>query len=64
MPSNTKHKPEQMLNIVDVAEACRVSTKTVRRWIQSRDLPASRLGNQWRIFPRDLRSFVLDRVKR
>jgi excisionase family DNA binding protein len=53
-----------MLDIVDVAEACRVSDKTVRRWIEAGDLPAARLGNQWRIFPRDLNRFVLERMSR
>ena len=64
MPSNTKYKPESMLDIVDVAETCRVSDKTVRRWIQAGDLPAARLGNQWRIFPHDLKAFVLERMSR
>ncbi len=64
MLNKPTHKPEPMLDIVDVAEACRVSEKTVRRWIQAGDLPAARLGNQWRIFPRDLKSFVLERMSR
>jgi excisionase family DNA binding protein len=64
MVSKPKHLAETMLDIMDVAETCRVSEKTVRRWIQAGDLPAARLGNQWRIFPRDLRTFVLDRMCR
>jgi excisionase family DNA binding protein len=58
------HRPEPMLDITDVAETCRVSEKTVRRWIKAGDLPAARLGNQWSIFPRDLRTFVLERMCR
>jgi len=53
-----------MLDIVDVAETCRVSEKTVRRWIQAGDLPAAKLGNQWRILPRDLQDFIRDRRSR
>lgn len=64
MASKPKHMAEPMLDIMDVAETCRVSEKTVRRWIKVGDLPAARLGNQWRIYPRDLRSFVLDRMCR
>ena len=64
MPNKPKPKPDLMLDIVDVAETCRVSEKTVRRWIHAGDLPAARLGNQWRIFPRDLRTFVLERMCR
>ena len=54
--------PEPLLDIPAVASICGVSEKTVRRWIKAGDLPAARLGNQWRIFPRDLRVFVLDRM--
>lgn len=64
MSSKPNPKLEPMLDIMDVAETCRVSEKTVRRWIQAGDLPAARLGNQWRIFPRDLRAFVLERMTR
>ena len=59
-----KHLPEPMLGIMDVADVCRVSEKTVRRWIKAGDLPAARLGSQWRIFPRDLNTFVLERMCR
>ncbi len=64
MSNKPTPKPDPMLDIVDVAETCRVSEKTVRRWIHAGDLPAARLGNQWRIFPRDLRTFVLERMCR
>jgi excisionase family DNA binding protein len=64
MPAKPTHKLAPMLDITDVAETCRVSEKTVRRWIKAGDLPAARLGNQWRIFPRDLNTFVLDRMYR
>lgn len=64
MANRHKHLAEPMLDIIDVAEACRVSEKTVRRWIKAGDLPAALLGNQWRIFPRDLSSFVLERIFR
>lgn len=64
MPSKPNQKPEPMLDIVEVAETCRVSDKTVRRWIQAGDLPAAKLGNQWRIFQRDLDRFVVDRMSR
>ena len=64
MASKHKHLAEPMLDIIDVAGACRVSEKTVRRWIKAGDLPAARLGNQWRIFPRDLKTFVLERMCR
>ena len=54
--------PEQLLTIDDVAALCRVSSKTVRRWIKARELTAAQLGNQWRIRPRDLNHFIQDNM--
>ena len=53
---------EQFLTIPEAAELCRVSDKTVRRWIKSTELPAARLGNQWRIRPKDLQRFFDSRL--
>ncbi len=50
-----------LLKIVDIADHCRVSVKTVRRWISSGELPASKLGAQWRITPKDLQIFLRER---
>jgi excisionase family DNA binding protein len=55
---------EQLLTIDDVAALCRVSTKTVRRWIKTRELTAAKLGAQWRIRPRDLDLFIHERMER
>lgn len=43
--------------IKDVAQFLRVSEKTVRRWIENKDLKAHKLGRQWRISDDDLRTF-------
>lgn len=53
-----------MLDIRAAAQVCRVSEKTVRRWIIAGELPAAKLGNQWRIRPRDLEDFIRDRLMR
>lgn len=53
-----------MLRIPDVAAFCNVSVKTVRRFIDSGDLPAALLGGQWRIRPRDLEEFIRKRIRR
>ena len=54
---------EPLLTIDDVARACKVSVKTVRRWIESGELRAAKLGAQWRIRPKDLELFIADRVR-
>ncbi len=59
-----KTRPEQLLTIDDVAALCRVSSKTVRRWIKTRELTAAQLGAQWRIRPRDLDLFIHERMER
>ena len=56
--------PEQLLTINDVAALCRVSSKTVRRWIKTRELTAAQLGAQWRIRPRDVDLFIHERMER
>lgn len=53
-------RPAALLTISEVAGIFRVSTKTIRRWIDSDELPAHRLGRQWRIAPKDLHHFLRD----
>ena len=54
----SKSALEPLLTIPEVAGICRVCTKTVRRWIEDKRLPAARLGNQWRIRQNDLGAFI------
>jgi excisionase family DNA binding protein len=49
---------EPLLTIAEVAESCQVSQRTVRRWIDSGDLPAYLLGRLRRIAPKNLRIFL------
>ncbi len=49
------------LSVKEVADLFRVCPKTVRRWIKSGDLPATRLGRDWRIARADLKAFVAAR---
>ena len=44
--------------VLQVAELLEVSTRTVQRWIDSRELVAHRLGGAVRISEADLRAFV------
>ena len=64
MAETQTRRPEQLLDIPDVARTCRLSEKTVRRLIKAGELPAARLGGQWRIRPRDLEDFVRYRLQR
>lgn len=54
----TEKKIEQLLSIPDIAEADRVSERTVRRWLKSGDLVGHLLGRQWRITPTDHETFL------
>ena len=42
------------LSVREVAATFRVSAKTVRRWIESGTLPATRPGRDWRVARSDL----------
>lgn len=47
-----------LYTIIEVAKLLKVSTKTVRRWIDAGDLIAHRLGRQLRITESDLLTFI------
>lgn len=64
MTDRPLRKMEPLLTICATAEALGVSEKTIRRWISGGLLRAAKLGNQWRIRPRDLEDFVRDRLVR
>ena len=64
MAKDLSDRIEAMLTIEDVADFCQVSRKTIRRWINAGDLPAAKLGAQWRIRPRDLDLLIRDRLTR
>ena len=61
MSNKTESPTAPLLTIPDVAAICRVSTKTVRRWIKATKLAAFRVGIQWRIAPKDLNLFLRER---
>ena len=57
MTTNTPRLP-CLLSIKDAAKALKVSTKTIRRWIDDAELRVHRLGRQLRISEEDLAAFV------
>ena len=50
-------------SIQSIAEMLDVSINTVRRWIIRGELPAHKLGNQWRVSSLDLDVFLKLRRK-
>ncbi|MFQ5792433.1 MAG: helix-turn-helix domain-containing protein [Acidobacteriota bacterium] len=60
----TKRAPSPLptlYSIRETADLLKVSTKTIRRWIESGELPAHRLGRQIRISEDDLLTFIRTR---
>ena len=53
--------PARLLTIREVADYLQVDEKTIRRWIEARDLSAFKLGRQWRVAEKDLRRFLNER---
>ena len=47
-----------LFTIAEVADRLRVNQKTIRRWIDAKELPAFKLGRQWRISEQNLRQFL------
>jgi excisionase family DNA binding protein len=48
----------KVLTIPEVSEYLRVSRKTIYRMLQRRDIPAFRLGGDWRINIEDLERWI------
>ena len=59
--TTTEETTRPLLTVSEVAEVCRVSDRTVRRWIERGELPAHRLGRQLRISEKDLKIFLRER---
>ena len=62
--TNKTYRLDALLTIKLAAARLALSTKTVRRLIDSGDLPAFKVGSQWRIHPRDLDDFVFKQRQR
>lgn len=52
------------LKVKEVAALCRKDPKTIRRWISSGALPATRVGREWLIARADLKAVLEARSKR
>lgn len=53
--------PARLLTIREVADYLQADEKTIRRWIKARNLPAFKLGRQWRVAEKDLQRFLNER---
>ena len=49
---------EELLTVAEIAESLRVSTMTVYRLIRTGELPAVRVGRNYRVRRRDLTAFL------
>lgn len=56
--------PDSILNIRQLAEYLMVSEKTVYRMVERNQLPAVRVGAQWRFRKQDIDAWLADEVRR
>jgi excisionase family DNA binding protein len=49
---------ETYYTLREVAERLKVSRRTVYRWVQAKELPAYKLGGEFRVTERDLERFL------
>jgi len=61
MSDDSVTSPAHLLTIREVAGYCQVDEKTIRRWIEAGNMPAFKLGRQWRVAEKDLRRFLNER---
>ena len=52
---------ETMWTVGQIAAAYQVTGETVRNWIQSKTLPAVKLGHEWQVKNSDLVAFTKER---
>ncbi len=52
----------ELLTVSDVADLCKVSPRTVFRWLSEGWLPAIRIGNVTRVRRKDLDAFFQDHL--
>lgn len=53
---------EKMLTLKEVAEYLNVSENTVRRWSKMRQIPAIKIGRQWRYRKTDIDRWVREQA--
>lgn len=53
-----------LLTVDETAEMLRVQPATVRGWIRSGKLRASKFGREWRVMPGDLEHFINQNANR
>ena len=58
-PPGTKNMPEKLLTLEQVAEYLSVDKFTVYRLLADKELPAFKVGNQWRFKRRLLENWLL-----
>jgi excisionase family DNA binding protein len=52
------HSLPTLFTLEQTAEFLQASTKTIRRWIETKELIAHKIGHQWRISEPDLQNFI------
>lgn len=63
MPPAKQQAAAPLLSIKQAATRLGVCTKTLIRWIEAGDLPAFKIGRQWRISRKDLDQYLNDRYQ-
>ncbi len=55
--------PDELLTVAEVAIYLKLSRRTAWRWCKAGQLPAVKVGHQWRVARSDLENFVRRRGK-
>ncbi|MET0503339.1 MAG: helix-turn-helix domain-containing protein [Candidatus Binatia bacterium] len=56
-----KHENIRLLTLAEAADLLQVSTRTLQRMIRNGDLPAFKVGGQWRLRETQLQQWVENR---
>lgn len=59
----SQNQVDELLTIAEVAMFLKLSRRTAWRWCKNGELPAVKVGHQWRVARSDLENFVRCRSK-
>ena len=51
--------PDQLYTTVEVAQVLRVAREQVRIWVASKEIPAVKIGNKWRVLGSDANAYLV-----
>lgn len=53
----------ELMTVLETCQYLKITTRTLYRYIQNRQIPAFKLGKEWRFVRSDLEQWIRDRTR-